>query len=274
MGKIRQAISTAMSAAARKKARDENFEKASQALNELSNLAQGLPPSIRSYLSPPPYEPLAGGDAAAIQSYALLICHHVENLNSLVKTHRAHILPLSQMRCNWPILISPHPHFTQDAKWILTNLRIGKHPRRHCAAYCRWKSEGKIATLVDDFLWWADECERIHSLSRNNFPWYSDLYAGSRPNSVIAELRKHLEMREHAAAKLPSLNQTSVPHWEDFIRALMLDCFLDKHCADILTRFFVNAESKSKSPGRAKEYLTRKICERLRTLVGDKAEAK
>src|SRR5674476_349766 len=140
-----------------------NHEPASNAATALEQLfcqAQGLRSWPTRTYSPvpaaPTYKPVAGGDPVAIQTYARLICEHVKNLNSLIGTHKKHLLPVSQMRVTWPILKSKHPHFSEDEKTILNALDVGSTTDRHLATYCRYKPAGKIARLVDELVWWID----------------------------------------------------------------------------------------------------------------------
>ena len=135
MGKIRQTMSEALKAAKveialskarRDKALEKHFNAAGAALAELFNLAQGLPSSVRSYLQPPPYEAIAGGDANAMQMYAMLVCDHVKNLNSLIQSHAQFLQPYSRTCFSWPIRIAKRKPFGDDADEIIRVLQVGK----------------------------------------------------------------------------------------------------------------------------------------------------
>jgi hypothetical protein len=86
-----------------------------------------------------------------------------------------------------------------------------------------------------------------------------------------------LQPLEKSAARLNPLAEKSIQHWEKLAAALLDSCFKDASCAEILSRNFVTAKSRKQKQGGhglAKQYLIRKICGRLKTLAGVKAEAK
>jgi len=97
---------------------------ASIALAQLFFHAQGLPPP-RSYNPFPDYEPVTGGDPAAIQAYATLVREHVKNLNSLFESHREFLLPISRNCFSWPMLISKRKVFGDDPDKIIDDFKVG-----------------------------------------------------------------------------------------------------------------------------------------------------
>jgi hypothetical protein len=249
---------------------------AREAFDQLFQQALGLPPP-NSYNTAPAYMPVKGGDPVAIQEYARLVCEHVENLNSLITSHRRNLLPVSQTRFTWHVLKSKHPYYSEDHKEILTALDVGSAASRHLDAYCKYKPAGNIAWFVDELLWWKDAC------TRNLTPkpsWYP-AFAIQNPyrcdddccdHPIVARLRKHLEPRESDAARLKLLDKNSVKEWANFIRSLLHDCFADRRCAEFLSRIFVPAKSRKQQHGysRAKSHLVPKVIKRLNALVGVK----
>jgi hypothetical protein len=262
---------------------NEPFIEARAALNWLFLQAQGKPELLpRSYTAAPAapaYKPVEGGDPDAIQAYARLVCQHVENLNSLVGSHKQFLMPVFRERFTWPILKSTHPHFSQNEKEIIPADELGKETGKHLASYCRYKSSGKIAWLVDELFWWADFCHQQHSLK---FLVMQDIYSADLAGNqflyhpLVAMLRTHLKPRESEVARLESLSKNSIAEWDKFMRALLEDCFNDRHCAEFLSDVFVTAKSRAQKKGRgyAKEYLARKICNRLKALAGVKGVIK
>ena len=107
-----------------KKAAEAQSEMAHEALNLLFQQAQGLPPP-RSYTAPT-YTPVVGGDPEAMRAYVKLVCDHIENLNSLLETHRELLLPISRNRFNWPMRISTKMFFGDNPDKLLLDLQVGK----------------------------------------------------------------------------------------------------------------------------------------------------
>jgi len=267
-----------LSSAELEKYQNEPSIKAAEALGQLFRQAQGLPglETPNSYtLAPaaPTYKPVVGGDPDAIQAYARLVCKHVENLNSLIGSHTKHLLPVSRTRFTWPILKSEHPVLSQDEDDILTMLEVGKETGRYFDRFSKWKPDGEIALLVDELLCWADYCKR--ESKRNKEPVIivpRTIYDRFEDHPLIAKLRKHLEPCELEVARLKPLERNSVAEWVEFVRALLDDCFNDRHCAKFLASGFVFAESREQKHGfsRAKSYLVSKVLKRLKALAGDK----
>ena len=106
------------------KNKNEPSVKAREALHELFLQAQGLSPSCP--YTTPAYKPIVGGDPVAIQEYVRLVREHVENLNSLIATHREFLLPISRNLFSWPIRISKRKPFGDDRDKLIEDLEVGK----------------------------------------------------------------------------------------------------------------------------------------------------
>ena len=104
--------------------------KAREALYQLFFQAIGAPPpaakTANSYNIAPTYETVEGGDPAAMQEYARIVCEHVGNLNSLVATHREFLLPVARKSSAWPIRVGRRKLFGDDPDEILCGLEVGK----------------------------------------------------------------------------------------------------------------------------------------------------
>ncbi len=194
---------------------------ARQALDDLFLQALGLPRLLKRGWGLDYAKPIAGGDPIAIQEYAKLVCEHVEKLNSLVESHKKHLLLVSRKRFTWPILKSKNPRLSQDEKKILRELEVTDETGRYCDQNSKWKPSGPTAYLVDELLSWVDACKksgndlyviggRFMRLSAVECLYTYDgrsrigrrhHYHASHP--VIAALRPHLKPRERIAAKLP-----------------------------------------------------------------------
>ena len=252
------------------KLRKKPANKAREALDQLFRQAQGIEGRGRYEAALSDVKPVEGGDAAALEAYSRLVCEHVENLTSLVESHTKHLLPVSRKRFTWPILRSEHPLFSQDENEIFKMLQVGKGKGRYFDRFSKWKLSGKIPLLVDELIWWADACKQKPTLKQNWFSWQSIYFCNKEncPHPVVARMRRHLQRHQKSAARLKSLDQESVEAWERLFVALLKDCFKDSSCATFLRLNFA-ARSKD-SPGKAKEYLIRKVSERLKTFAGIK----
>lgn len=258
--------------------------RARKALEDLRHQAMGL--EWRPVWGRPGQkEPIERNDSAAIE-YAQLVCEHVEYLNQLIKTHREKLLPVSRKRFTWPILRSEHPQLCQDEKQILKELQVGKETGRFFDQSSKWKSNGKIAYLVDELLRWVDACQNpptSYILRRRKRPMNSlrsvrranlasafatgidTLYAYGCGHPLLAFLKNHLKPREQAALALAPLSEDTYEKWDAFFVGLLKDCFEDQDCAYCLAQL---ATESRNTPGLAKEYVIRKVRERLRSFAG------
>ena len=167
----------------------------------------------------------------------------------MIELHQKHLLPVSRKRFNWPILKSPHPFFSQDEQKILSTLDVGKKSGRNLDKYSKWPPHGKIARLIDELLWWADYCKQKPARSGPVIILPSRSIYDDADYPLVATLRKHLEPRELEVARLEPLDKNSREEWGEFMRALLNDCFNDRHCAEFLARGFVTAESRKQEHG-------------------------
>jgi hypothetical protein len=215
------------------KYQNEPSTKAREALEQLFRQVQGLPPlefpQLNSYAGPA-YYPIEGGDIVALRDYARLIREHVQNLNSLIPTHREYLLSVFQER----------------------------ELDRFLATYGQKRPLSRIAMLVAELLYWAEVCQKPAKpklilafapapLSRKQC--LDALYTCNDEtcsHPIIARLCKHLGKRERKAARLKAPNSDSIAAWENFVRTLFDDCFKDRRCAQFLTRHFTAPSRKQK----------------------------
>jgi hypothetical protein len=263
-------------------------DRARKALDDLYNQVIGLTPLpsglIRQPLSLPSgslrrHLPVRKGpDPVATFEYAKLLCDHIEKLNALIPSHRELLLPLSRTRFNWPVLKSTHPKLSEDENEILRSLELGKRTGRYFDKISKWAPDGGISHLVDELIRWARACKHPPGMSifsagggrLRQAEGIDLLYERDEcycPYPVIARLRPQLQPYEKAAAVLESLSKSSCKDWEHLFEVLLTDCFKDRGCADFLRSTFVKAQSR-RIISTSKEYLIRKVCERLRTFAG------
>jgi hypothetical protein len=225
-------------------------------------------------------KPVSGGDPSAIKDYAKLICKHVEQLNSLVESHREQLLPVSRERLSWPVLMSGHPVLSQDEKTILAVLEVGKGTGRYFDRFSKWPLKGRIACLVDELLLWVNACKNPPG-TEWHFPRKGPirifggmdcLYASDGqycPHPILARLRRQLSPREKDTKRLKPLDGGSFDEWEEFFDAMLEDFFGHPDSAWFMRRFFVTAKSRN-SLGLAKGHVKRGVRARLRALTGTK----
>jgi hypothetical protein len=101
--------------------------KARAALDQLFLQAQGKEWRDRYTAALSDVKPVSGGDSAALHAYASLVRKHVENLNSLVATHRDLLLPFSQNCFSWPARIGKRNVFGDDPDELIRQLQVGKN---------------------------------------------------------------------------------------------------------------------------------------------------
>lgn len=255
--------------------------KARQAIDDLLLQARGIACLTDGWS---PTKPTAAEARLAIVEYAILVCAHVEKLNSLIETRREDLLPVSRKRFTWPILKSAHPLLCQNEEIIIPMLEVGKGTGRYMDRFSKWKPDGKMAYLTDELLYWIAACKSplgpvIYSPRGRELAMttgIASLYTcdGAFCNHpLLALLRRHLMKRERIARELSPLAKDSVEAWVKFVGDLLNDCFKDEDCASHLIRSYVPVGSRTNQKsghGRAKEFLIRKVCDRLKSFAGVK----
>lgn len=158
-------------------------------------------------------------------------------------------------------------------------LDVGSEFGRHLAAYCKWKPKGRIAFLVDELFFWVNACKQTFHPNTPAFilagrsPYKCEF--NNCPHPVIAMLCGQLEDRERSAMNLAPFSPKSNDAWAALFRVIVESAFTEETLARFLTEHFVAKSRKQKSGhGLAKQYLIRKIRERLKTLAGIKAQTK
>ena len=255
--------------------RETLSSQANHALEALFLQAQG-----QEYLLPYPTVKVPSVEEVpadeALQAYAKLICDHVGRLNSLVQSHREALLPFSKKLTSWPILKSTHPHLSQDEQSILATLQVGSDSGCYFDRYSKWKLGGKIALLADELIAFVNRHKDQQALRKRKPPVWAGLLPpptilGFDPFGDNPPARSRFA---HTAAEIEPLGQTSVGHWEQLIGTILRRCYDETRFGAVLTRLFVTAPTKRKTPGRSKEYLIRKVSLRLKALAGVKAITK
>jgi hypothetical protein len=211
----------------------------------------------------------ATGNADAAVSYANLLGRNVKKLNALVLANPKLFRAYSRECLNWPILKSPAPHFCQDEKWILNQLEIGKDSGRVLDQHSKLKPDGRVASLVDNIIEAINLHRRIDiekdETGSSSLAFEMILFQQRLPTCFYGKLSE-AEFKS-AASKLKPFSKSSVGDWDQVIVAKLIDCFKDRQCAAFLCGF-ATAPTKSKSPGRAKQYLIQRVRKRLLGLAG------
>lgn len=195
---------------------------------------------------------------AEIQAAAWAQIHYtlwssVASMNRHATKHQR-LFEFASRACYWPVVQSPGLGFL-DAEQadILKILRVGSAVPIS-VVNTKWHPHDGIGKLAMD-LW-----HRVYNRRLFEHPLDAD--------DPVADHQAAKRFRKQAAA-LPPFSEKSLEQWWTLAKGVLERRWNDPGQQEDLTKL-VTAESKRKSPGRAKEHLFRTVRERFESMAGMK----